>query len=93
MWKLMNLFSCDIRSRIVFLELILLTHFLTHFICGKNSTNNTYDANKFPTAIAQESSFLLTLSTFVLYKSSLAVYTVKLVLQGHLWLKKSGLIR
>jgi hypothetical protein len=44
-----------------------------------------YDAKEFPTTIDQESSvaFLLTLSIFVLYKSSLAIYTVKPVLRGH----------
>ena len=53
-----------------------------------NSTNNIYmyDAKEFPTTIDQESSvaFLLTLSIFVLYKSSLDIYTVKPVLQGHI---------
>ena len=45
-----------------------------------------YDAKEFPTTIDQESSvaFLLTLSIFVLYKSSLTIYTVKPVLRGHL---------
>ena len=45
-----------------------------------------YDAKEFPTTIDQESSvaFLLTLSIFVLYKSSLDIYTVKPVLQGHI---------